>query len=94
MAHARKKLPPCPGTGDLKFRGFKGQVDYEVLGDPTSLRPGPNRLRGSFTATPEVAEAAFREGDGELTLDSGTVFRVVMLGHTPGSDTAYFEMRV
>ena len=94
MAHIRKKLPACPGVGDLKFRGFKGQVDYEILGDPTTLRAGPARLRGSFTASPEIAEAAFSEVDGELTLESGTTFRVQMLGHSAGSETAYFEMRI
>ena len=94
MAHARKKLPAFPGTGDLKFRGFRGPVDYEILGDPASLRPGPLRLRGSICATPEVAAAAFREGEGELTLETGATFRLQMLGHSAGSDIAYFEMRI
>jgi len=94
MPHARKKLPEFPGVGDLKFRGFKGSVDYEILGDPASLRAGTARLRGSFTASPEIAADAFREGDGELTLESGTTYRLVMLGHSTGSQTAYFEMRV
>jgi hypothetical protein len=94
MAHARKKLPEFPGVGELKYRGFRGSVDYEILGDPSALRAGVARLRGSFTASPEVAEQAFREGDGELTLESGVTYRVVMLGHTTGSQTAYFEMRV
>ena len=94
MAHARKTLPAFPGSGDLKFRGFKGSVDYEILGDPASLRSGPARLRGSFRASAEIAEAAFREGDGELTLENGSTYRLVMLGHTAGSGTAYFEMRI
>jgi hypothetical protein len=94
MAYARKKLPAFPGTGELKFRGFQGSVDYEILGDPASLRPGPARLRGQICATPEIAEAAFRQGDGELTLESGSTFRLTMLGHSTGSDVAYFEMRI
>jgi hypothetical protein len=94
MAHARKKLPAFPGTGDLKFRGFRGPVEYEILGDPATLRPGPTRLRGSICATPDVAAAAFREGDGELTLESGATFRLQMLGHSAGSEIAYFEMRI
>ena len=94
MAHARKKLPAFPGTGDLKFRGFKGAVDYEILGDPASLRPGTARLRGQITTTPEVAESAFREGEAELTLESGTTYRLQMLGHSTGSEVAYFEMRI
>jgi hypothetical protein len=69
-------------------------VDYEILGDPASLRRGPARLRGQICATPEVAEAAFRHGDGELTLETGTTYRLTMLGHSTGSDVAYFEMRI
>lgn len=94
MAHIRKKLPACPGDGELRYRGFRGQVHYEILGEPASLRAGPARLRGSISATPEVAEQAFREGEGVLTLESGVQFRITMLGHSAGSETAYFEMRV
>lgn len=94
MAHVRKKLPACPGDGELRYRGFCGQVHYEIQGEPATLRPGPARLRGSISATPEVAEQAFREGDALLTLESGARFRITMLGHSHGSDTAYFEMRV
>ena len=94
MAHIRKKLPAFPGDGELRYRGFRGPVHYEILGEPTSLRAGPARLRGSISATPEVAEQAFREGEGLLTLESGVQFRITMLGHCAGSETAYFEMRV
>jgi len=94
MAHARKQLPVFPGAGELRYRGFKGQVDYEILGEPTALRFGPARLRGSIIATPEIAADAFREGEGVLTLENGATFRLTMLGHTSGSDKAYFEMRV
>jgi hypothetical protein len=94
MAHARKKLPVCPGTGELRCGGFQGTVDYEILGEPSTLRLGPLRLRGSLTTTPEVAEAAFREGEAVLTLETGTAFRLTMLGHSAGSGIAYFEMRI
>lgn len=94
MAQVRKKPPPCPGEGELRYRGFVGQVHYEIQGEPTTLRPGPARLRGSLSATPEVAEQAFREGEGMLTLESGAKYRITMLGHSSGSETAYFEMRV
>jgi hypothetical protein len=47
-----------------------------------------------LSATPEVAEQAFREGEGLLTLESGAKYRITMLGHSSGSETAYFEMRV
>ena len=94
MAHIRKKLPAFPGEGELRYRGFRGEVHYEILGEPSSLRAGPARLRGSISATPEVAAEAFREGEGVLTLESGAQFRITMLGHSAGSETAYFEMRV
>lgn len=94
MAHVRKKLPACPGDGELRYRGFRGPVHYEILGEPSTLKAGPARLRGSISSTPEVAEQAFREGEGLLTLESGAQFRVTMLGHSAGSETTYFEMRV
>ena len=94
MARVRKQLPAHLGAGQLRCRGFKGAVDYEILGEPASLRPGPARLRGSLMATPEVAEQAFRDGDGELTLETGETFRITMLGHSAGSGVAYFEMRI
>ena len=67
---------------------------YEILGEPTSLRAGPARLRGSLVASPEIAEQAFREVEGQLTLETGHSFRVTMLGHSTGSNITYFEMRV
>jgi len=94
MARLRKQLPAQLGAGQLRCRGFKGPVDYEILGEPASLRPGPARLRGSLSATPEVAECAFRDGEGELTLESGDTYRITMLGHSAGSGIAYFEMRI
>ena len=94
MARLRKQLPAHLGAGELRFRGFSGPVDYEVLGDPSSLRLGPLRLRGSFTATPEIAAEAFHAGEGELKLEDGGAFRITVVGHSAGSETAYFEMRI
>jgi hypothetical protein len=94
MPRLRKQLPAHLGAGELHFRGFTGAVDYEIQGDPATLRLGPLRLRGSFTATPEVAAEAFRAGEGELKLEDGAAFRVVVVGHSTGSNVAYFEMRV
>jgi hypothetical protein len=94
MARLRKQLPAQLGAGQLRCRGFKGPVEYEILGEPASLRPGPARLRGSLSATPEIAECAFRDGEGELTLESGDTYRITMLGHSAGSNVAYFEMRI
>jgi hypothetical protein len=94
MPRLRKQLPAIPGTGELRCRGYQGSVDYEILGEPTTLRAGPARLRGSLTATPEIAETAFRDGEGTLTLENGSAFRITMLGHSAGSGVAYFEMRI
>ena len=52
------------------------------------------RLRGSFTATPEVAADAFRAGEADLKLEDGTGYRVMIVGHSTGSNVAYFEMRI
>ena len=94
MARLRKQLPAHLGAGELRYRGFHGAVDYEILGEPSSLRLGPLRLRGSLSTTPEVAADAFRAGEAELTIDGGATFRITLLGHTEGSSVAYFEMRV
>lgn len=94
MARLRKQLPAHLGAGELRCRGFTGPVDYEIQGDPATLRLGPLRLRGALTATPEVAADAFRAGEAELKLQDGGTFRITLLGHSAGSDVAYFEMRV
>ena len=94
MPRLRKQLPAQLGAGELRYRGFQGPVDYEVLGEPSGLRLGPLRLRGSFSATPEIADEAFRAGEAELTLEGGSVFRLTIVGHSTGSNVAYFEMRV
>lgn len=94
MVRLRKQLPAHLGAGELHFRGFAGPVNYEVLGEPSALRMGPLRLRGSLTATPEVAAEAFRAGEATLMLEDGSTFRITLLGHSEGSETAYFEMRV
>lgn len=94
MARLRKQLPVHLGAGELHYRGFTGPVSYEIQGDPSSLRLGPLRLRGAMTATPEVAAEAFRAGEGQLKLEHGASFRITVVGHSTGSDTAYFEMRI
>jgi len=94
MPRLRKQLPAHLGVGELRYRGFQGPVEYEILGESSSLRLGPLRLRGSFTSTPEIAAEAFRAGEAELKLEDGKAFRLSMLGHTEGSSVAYFEMRV
>jgi hypothetical protein len=94
MPRLRKQLPAHLGGGELRYIGFQGPVDYEILGEPTSLRLGPLRLRGSFSATPDIAADAFRAGEAELTLEGGAAYRLTVIGHTTGSNVAYFEMRI
>ena len=94
MALHRKKLPEFEGDGLLRYPGEEVGVRYLVEGDPSALKPGTARLRGSFEATPQVAEAAFRAGTASLTLEDGASRRITLLGHTEGSAVTYFEMRV
>lgn len=94
MTRLRKQLPAHLGAGELRYRGFEGPVDYEIKGEPSSLRLGPGRLHGSLTATPEVAAESFRAGEAVLTLEGGAVYRITVVGHSTGSGVAYFEMRV
>ena len=94
MSRLRKQLPLLLGEGELRYRGFTGPVGYEIHGEPASLKLGPSRLRGALTATPQVAADAFRAGEAELRLPDGGAFRLIMLGHSAGSNVAYFEMRV
>jgi hypothetical protein len=94
MPRTRNIEPALEGAGELRFRGFRGPVQYEIHGQPQTLRLGKGSLRGGVHTTPEIAEQAFREGEAVLTLESGEPFRLVMLGHTTGGGTAYFEMRV
>lgn len=94
MTRLRKPLPTQLGAGELRCRGFERPVDYEIKGEPATLRLGPGRLHGSLTATPEVAAEAFRAGEAQLRLAGGEVYRITVVGHSTGSDVAYFELRV
>ena len=94
MTRLRKQLPARLGAGELRYRGFEGPVDYEIRGEPASLRLGPARLHGSLTTTPEAAAEAFRAGEAQLRLEGGETFRIIVVGHSSGSGVAYFEMRV
>jgi hypothetical protein len=97
MAYAMKngRIPPLTsGDGKLDCRGYAGAVAYEIQGSFTNLRAGSGSLRGSLTADPEIAAKAFQACDGYLTLADGKSFRVTMSGHTPGSATTYFDLKV
>lgn len=94
MPLTRKVLPVFEGTGRVRFAGYDGPAEYRVSGDPSGLREGHARLRGAFSTTPELAEQAFRAGEGHLALDDGKTYRIVMLGHTAGGSDVFVELRV
>lgn len=94
MRYRKNPVPPTLGTGELRYPGFTGDVTYEIAGDSTALTAKSNAMRGFLTAEPEIAEGAFRAGDGYLTLADGKACRIKMLGYTTGADTAYFEIRI
>lgn len=90
----RKPLPAFQGHGHVKFQGHAGPVDYTIHGDPSKLKFGTTRLRGSLSVPPEVAAEAFRAGSGVLTLEDGAEFRLQMLGHSAGAPEVFVELRV
>jgi hypothetical protein len=94
MAYARKIRPPVLGEGALTFPGHELTVQYSLASPASELRRGTARVRGGFQAEPEAAAAAFRHGEAILQLEDGSRYRLTMIGHTPGGDTTYFEMRV
>jgi hypothetical protein len=78
----------------VRFAGHAGPVPYSLDGDLRRLRPGGQRLRGSITLEPELAEQAFRAGEGVLMLEDGRQLRLTMLGHTAGGGDVFFEARI
>jgi hypothetical protein len=94
MTRLRKQLPAQLGEGELRYRGMEVPVDYEIKGEPASLRLGPGRLSGSLSSAPDVAAEVFRAGEAQLALANGEVYRITIVGHSAGSSVAYFEMRI
>lgn len=90
----RKKLPTFEGAGHIRFAGHAGPVRYSIQGDPSRLRRGAQPLRGAISIDAELAERAFRAGDGVLMLEGGSQLRLVMLGHTAGGSDVFVELRV
>ena len=94
MPRIKAPLPQTSGVGQIKFAGYTGDVDFSIEGEPARLKFGIARLKGSIIAAPDVANDAFKAGDAVLTLDTGEVLRVTLLGYTPESGRVFFEARV
>ena len=89
----KKQEPVVRGAGRVRFRGQSGPATYMIEGDPTRLRLGVARLRGSITAEPDLALQAFQAGDAVLVLESGGEVRLTVLGHSAGSQDVFVEVR-
>ncbi|MBI1199938.1 MAG: hypothetical protein GC203_18925 [Phenylobacterium sp.] len=89
-----KPKPVIEGQGELRILGHSGPVSYRIEGDMARLKRGVGTLRGSLQSDPDVVARAFRAGEGVLVLDLGKELRLVMLGHTAGSDRVFVELRV
>ena len=89
-----KQVQVSEGVGELKFSGFQGSAPYRIEGEAEKLRLGPTRVKGSVKLDTETAAAAFRAGDGTLTLEGGARYRVTMLALTSGGDEVFVELRV
>ena len=91
---ARSRRTPAIQTGEatLRYPGFDGKVDYSLTGALKGLRVGGPSLRGSVTTSPEQAREMFTAGRGHLELEDGKEYRITIVGHTEGSDIAYFEL--
>lgn len=79
------------GDGELSFTGFAGRVGYQIPLKAASKRLIPPGYRGAVTLPADKARALFRASFATLKLDDGKSCRVMVLGHTEGSGTAYFQ---
>ena len=71
MAYTLKngRTPPTTtGEGELSYKGFKGQVAYEIIGALAGLRQGGASLRGSFMTTEEIADNAWLAAPADLDI--------------------------
>ncbi|WP_269713277.1 hypothetical protein [Caulobacter sp. NIBR2454] len=84
----KAKRDPFVGTAVLSFRRSKEPIAFSIDGDRT-LAQG----KGSMTGDIEQLRAAFREGAAELALEDGRVLPIMVVAHSEGADTAYFEIR-
>ena len=91
MRRIKPAPPTTTGSGLLKYPGFIGHIDYEIVGTVDDVR-ARSVVKASIITTAEVAAEAFRQMRGYLQLPCGREFRLNMVAHTAGSGTAYVEL--
>jgi hypothetical protein len=88
----RKPAEVETGLGVVKFKGFTGEVAYQLAGPSSLLKRGGKALRGSLILSRDLAREAFQAGSGLLTLQGGSSYPLTFLGHTVGQPIVYFEL--
>jgi hypothetical protein len=90
MGMNKLSKPPRVGDGVLLLAREPRSVAFAVhLINEVNGRQGG---KGSVTGDPELMRQAFRAGRARLTLDDGVDLDVMVVAHTEGSDTAYFQV--
>lgn len=82
--------PPRVGSGALTVARESRPVEFAVhlVNELNGSRGG----KGALTGDPEAMREAFRAGRARLTLDDGVEMEVMVVAHSEGSDTAYFQV--
>jgi len=85
--------PPKParvGLGALTVARETCPVEFAVhlINEVNGARGG----KGAVTGDPEIMRLAFKAGRTRLTLDDGVALDVMVVAHSEGSDTAYFQV--
>jgi hypothetical protein len=75
--------------GTLIFPGFAEQVAYDFQCDQ-KRRSGKGSLKG---LNPEQMRSAFKRGQMRLRLADGGEMPIVVVAHTEGDNTAFFEIQ-
>lgn len=83
----KPKIAPEPQEGVLKFRDYAAATVYTLTSD-ARRKMG----KGSVTADPERLRDAFRSGDATLQLADGRDLRIMLVAHSEGGSTAWFEI--
>jgi hypothetical protein len=82
--------PARIGTGALSVARETCSVEFAI--HLVNAVNGARGGKGAMTGAPEAMRQAFREGRARLTLDDGVDLEVMVVAHTEGSETAYFQV--